>query len=219
MTLALAATSCGEARPLDDVGDFSQNFIHGETTTTLTIIVEETGEEVAIGDASDVVWHSDTFATADLGGDADSVIAAVFSRYDGSESFIQASRGEIAAAVPGIQFPFLLPKEVGFVTSQLVVDPESASVDGATSAAFGLWSLQPYTVSRAEGQVGVLRVGARIDETPEAEIIARSQVDEGISLQWSLQGLRYELFCRTGLVEDSCWQMAENLVPLSSLVP
>lgn len=213
----LALSACGESRPLQNVGSLSEEILHGASTTTLTIVIQETGEIVPIRGALDATWFSD-----DLGVSGDSyseVVAAVFARFDGSETFIQASREEIAVAVPGVQFPFVLPDVVGHVTSQLVVDPQSATIDGATSAAFGLWSAEPYTVNRSEGQVAVLRVGARTDEAPEAEIITRAQVDEGISLQWSLQGLRYELFCRSGLVEDSCWEMAETLVPLTSLLP
>lgn len=213
----VALSACGESRPLQNVGAISEGVLHGESTTTLTIVIEETGEAIPIGGAADADWFSDDLGVAS--DDYTEVVASVVARYDGSETFIQASRQEIVIAVPGIQFPRLLPDVADYVTSQLVVDPVSASIEGATSAAFGFWSAVPYTVNRAEGQVAVLRVGVRADAAPEAEIITRSQVDEGISLQWSLQELRYELFCRSGLVEESCWEMAENLVPLASLLP
>lgn len=213
----VALSACGESRPLQNVGAISQEILHGESTTTLTIVIEETGEAIPIGGAADAEWFSDDLGV--VSDDYTEVVASVVARYDGSETFIQASREEIAVAVPGIQFPSILPDVADYVTSQLVVDPVSASIEGATSAAFGLWSAIPYSVSRSEGQVAVLRVGVRSDASPEAEIITRAQADEGISLQWSLENLRYELFCRSGLIEESCWEMAENLVPLTSLLP
>ena len=40
---------------------------------------------------------------------------------------------EIAAVLPGIQFPELLPDEVGWVTSQLVFDVASATLGAVIS--------------------------------------------------------------------------------------
>ena len=140
----------------------------------------------------------------------------VWLRRDGEGRFIQASRLEIASALPEIRFPGLIPDDVGWITSQLVFDVSAhASLDGGTSAAFGLWAVEPYTVS--EGRVAVLRIGrATDDQQAEPFEIVADVVDEGLSLNWVTGIYRYELFCRTILPEDVCWQMAETNRLLSS---
>ena len=74
---------------------------------------------------------------------------------------MQAGRFEIAAALPGVEFPRLVPEKVTHISSQLVFDPLTGTLDVGTSAAFGLWTAEPYTVPRIEGQLVVLRVGLR----------------------------------------------------------
>jgi hypothetical protein len=67
------------------------------------------------------VWVNDELGSvADLG--ADDTIIAVWYRGDQVTPWVQASRGEIANALPGIEFPELVPEGVTHVTSQLVFD-------------------------------------------------------------------------------------------------
>jgi hypothetical protein len=106
---------------------------------------------------------------------------------------------------------------VQWVTSQLVFDQATGHLDGNTSAAFGLWAVEPYTVT--EGQIGVLRVGAapgdvgagRSDTVPIL-------VPDGVNLGWTEGGLRYELFCRASIPDAVCEAMTDSFAPLSTLL-
>ena len=95
------------------------------------------------------------------------------------------------------------------MTSQLVYDTASATLDAEFSAAFGLWPVEPYTVQDAN--VAVLRVG----EAGEFRIdgIVSDVVDDGISAELDGRHYRYELVLphRTGR-RDLCWQMAESAI-------
>ena len=213
-TLGVVATmvllaACGEAGLLDGLGARSQDVIYGETTTTTTLLVDTATErEVGAIASVDVVWPNDAIERQ-YEGDPSYVAQKVWQRASGVNRFVQASRSEIAEALPEIRFPGLIPDEVGWITSQLVFDTTSATLDRETAAAFGLWAVEPYTV--AEGRVAVLRVGvATEDERAASFEIVADVVDEGVSLNWVTGGFRYELFCRISLPEDLCWQMAET---------
>lgn len=209
VALGMVAAACSE-QPLGKVGDVSRRVVHGDATTTTVspLIVEQ---PVAVLPLGDVAWQNDDL---DQGlTDRDTVLARVWRRGNGVQSFIQASRGEITSALPSVRFPGVVPEAVQFVTSQLVFEPESGELDGDTSAAFGMWTTAPYSVSRDTGQLAVLRVGLpRIDDVSD-EIVAFGVAD-GLSLTWRSGSYRYELFCRTGVHESVCWQMAETMIPL-----
>ena len=113
------------------------------------------------------------------------LIRAVWERGGDEADFVQASRNEISAALPGIRFPRLIPVAVTFVSSQLVFDRQTATLDVSTAAAFGLWVAQPYTVPRTEGQIAVLRVGLRTVDTgqQEGEILTFT-LSTGRELAW-----------------------------------
>jgi hypothetical protein len=206
---ALLLAACGEAGLMDGVGGRSQDAVLGDLSTTTTVIVEtDSAGDVPAIQASDVVWYNDRIELQ-YQGDASYVIQKVWQRREGESRFVQASRLEIAEALPDIRFPGLVPGAVGWITSQLVYDTTAATLDTDTAAAFGLWSVEPYTVS--DGQLAVLRVGvATEDERVAAFEIVPDVVDDGLSLQWVTGRFRYELFCRVGLPEDLCWQMAET---------
>lgn len=215
LAIVLLAASCGEAGLLDGLGSRSQEavIVPVETTTTIVLDTGNGDAQTAVA-ASDVIWYNDVIQRQ-FEGEPTFVVNRVWQRKEGDNRFIQASRLEIASALPGIRFPGLIPDDVGWITSQLVYDVSSATLDRDTSAAFGLWAVEPYTVT--DGRVAVLRVGEAPDDqgTSAFEIIP-DIVDDGMSLSWVTGSYRYELFCRATLGEDLCWQMAETNKLLSA---
>lgn len=204
--------ACGSGGPLDGLGDASSGFVRGDpaTTTTLAAVSSDLGALVA---TDQVLWWNDELDDQATGS-ADAVIARVWDRRAGSR-FVQASRAEIAAALPTVRFPEAVPADTRWITSQLVYDLDTGTLDRDTSAAFGLWRVEPYTV--AEGSVMVLRVGAAPDDTPSSRSdVTPILVPEGLSLVWTEAGLRYELFCRSTLTEDVCFEVADSSSPLGS---
>lgn len=213
LAVSLLAAACGD-RPLGSVGDISRDVIHGDATTSTTIVVENPDGErtLPLRRATDLEWIN---LTSDGGRAAPVVILTrVWQRGDGVNRFIQASPTEIATVLPGVDFPETVPEEVTSVSSQLVFDTQSGTLDADTAAAFGLWNTVPYSVGRDVGQLAVLRVGVADDDEPVD--IAAFEVEEGRSLTWSVAGYRYELFCRANVDEALCWHMAENMRPLST---
>ncbi len=204
--------ACGEERPLADVGDLSERFVHDETTTTAAVstTVDPDGPGVGFVHSADVTWWNDDLGVPVFS--TESALQAVIERNNGTNEFVQASREEIAWALPGVAFPALVPESVAWVTSQLVLDLDSGQLDGETSAAFGLWTLEPYVFTRGQGQAAVLTVG-EVDLEQDSTLTS-IRVDQGLTLVWQDRRYRYELFCRSTLPEDLCWAMAENLAPL-----
>ena len=210
----LVLAACGDDGTLDGIGARSQELVLGEAATSTTAPFRQTEEEVVrVVSSADVVWWNDGIE-GEATGEKNYVVAKVWERAP-QQRFHQASRLEIVQALPNVSFPRVVPEEVGYVTSQLVFDTASATLDGEQSAAFGLWPVEPYTVQDAS--VAVLRVGIagefRIDG------IVADVVDAGLSLSWTSGVYRYELFCRTGLNDEACWQMAESAASLASLIP
>ena len=218
LVLAVVAAACGESGPLERVGEASSGWVTAATvpTTTTPPVVIEIGDEGLVG-AGDVLWVNDDLGPAVPNGDPRSAITVVWGRQIGSR-FVQASRAEISAALPTIRFPETVPEDVRWVTSQLVFDPATGLLDADTSAAFGLWTVEPYTVEN--GRLAVLRVGS----VPAGTGAAKSDVvpiivPDGLSLGWTEAGLRYELFCRVTIPEPVCNAIVDSFVPLSELLP
>jgi len=217
LVLAVIAAACGESGPLERAGEASSGWVTAVTTPTTTSppVVIEIGNEGLVG-AGDVLWVNDDIGPVTPSSDPRAAIAAVWDRQLGSR-FVQASRAEIAAALPTIRFPEAVPEDVRWMTSQLVFDSISGLLDVDTSAAFGLWTVEPYTVEN--GRLGVLRVGT----APSGIGAAKSDivpiiVPDGLSLGWTEAGLRYELFCRATIPELVCTAIVESFVPLSGLL-
>jgi hypothetical protein len=203
------------------VGDLSRRIVHGDedeagTTTTTQAM---TGAVLDLkGVNRDVEWLNDgldagvgTLSQTDL-------IRAVWGRGGESADFVQASRNEIAGALTGIRFPRLVPGAVTHISSQLVFDRQTATLDVSTAAAFGLWAAEPYAVPRTEGQIAVLRVGLRTLATGQQEDeILSFTLSTGRELAWVEGDYVYQLFCRTGVTEEACFAIAESTTPLSLL--
>lgn len=213
---SLLVVSCGDV--LEGVGSLSRSIVHGdeEATTSTTLAPEQ--PVLRLRGITGLVWANDGLEVATVGLPAEQLIAAVWARGDQSSAFIQASRHEIAAALPGIEFPQLAPSAVTHVSSQLVFDILSGDLGVSTAAAFGFWVGEPYVLPRAEGQLAVLRVGLRTPaDIAEGEFFS-FRVAEGRELVWAKGHYVYQLFCRTGVTEQACFAIAESTLPLSLMV-
>lgn len=214
---ALVAAACGEAGPLDGVGGRASEWVHEvEIPATVAPVVDADVDNVGLIDTADVLWFNDDLEDEAAVADAEAVIAAVWARESGSR-FVQSSRVEVAAALPTIRFPGRIPPEVRWITSQLVFEASTGTLDGDTSAAFGLWQVEPYSIT--DGRVGVLRVApASPGVGAERSDVVPILVPDGISLGWTEAGLRYELFCRSAVPEDVCHEVAASFVLLTGLL-
>jgi hypothetical protein len=216
--LALVAVGCGEAGPLDGVGDRTRSFVEGETTTTVSIptVAAGTGNEALVG-TLDVVWYNDAKDPQHIG-EPDEVISAVWDDRVGNSRFVQSSRAELAAALPSLRFPEFVPEQVRWITSQLVYRESTGLLDPDTSAAFGLWTSDPYQSDT--GRIGVLRVGgAAFDTLDRRSKIDLVVVPDGISLGWTESSMQYELFCRSEISEQLCTDVATSVMLMSDLLP
>jgi hypothetical protein len=162
------------------------------------------------------VWYNDGLPGESTSPETNVVISAVWNRGDGVTSVIQSSRREIATALPGIQFPELVPDSVGWVTSQLVYDVASGTLDPDTSAQFGLWYLEPYASDG--GRSAILRVRPATS-SDQIGAIRSETTATGMDLLWVAEAYHYVLSCPEELAEDYCWGMAESPMPLSFLLP
>jgi hypothetical protein len=187
-------------------------------------------------------WANDEIETQNLD-DRGALLEEVFSRRQG-DRFVQASRQEIAVALPDVAFPAQAPSGAEWVSSQLVLDNDG-TVASDPSAAFGIWSAEPYTRSRSVAQMIVLRVATDPDtaeglasgeedstcarfsdrNTDDCEIVTIDSRDTwvlggsgGTTLVWFSAPYRYELFgrgfVRLGVLQD----LSARMVPLASIV-
>lgn len=218
ITIALLLlTGCSDL--LGGVGEFSRGVVHGDEpliATTTTVASE--GPVLRLTGVTEVSWANDDLGDASGELEGVALLSAVWARGDGITPFVQASRGEIAAALPGIEFPQLVPEPVTHISSQLVFDVQSVVLDPTTAAAFGMWVGEPYELPRAEAQLAVLRVGLRAVGDPAPGEFFSFQVSEGRELTWTEAEYVYQLFCRTGVGEAACFAIAESLFPLQSML-
>lgn len=235
----LAVTACGES-PLESLGLRSSEWINEPTVPTTQPVVTTTPTAVP---ADRLLWANDEIETESLG-DRDALLAEVFSRRQG-DRFIQASRFEIAAALPDVAFPDEAPVGAEWVSSQLVFDNDG-SLAGDTSAAFGIWSAEPYTRSRSVAQMVIFRVAvdqevadevasgaseascARFSDrnTDQCQIITIADrptwllgASGGSTLVWFDSPYRYELFGRSFVSDGTLEDMSDGMIPLDSLGP
>jgi len=216
--LLLVLSACGEQGLLDDLGERSHEYVEGSTTTTLfTSVTAPVTTPPGVVAATTASWFNVGLDGEESSPESAVVLATVWRRGRDTGRFIQASPYEIWTSLPGLEFPAVVPEEAGWITSQLVFDAASATLDIDTSAAFGLWSAEPYSTD--EGRLAVLRVGQAANVAEVGGGIVASPVEEGLSLQWSGGGFKYELFCIAQIPEDMCWQMVESARPLDSVAP
>lgn len=215
--LALVAVSCGEAGLLDGVGERTREFVEGQTTTTIPIPSVAAGQEgEAVVSATDVLWYNDQ-KSPQYTGTPEQVVGDVWLGRTENSRFVQSSRREIAAALPELTFPSLVPEQVRWITSQLVYEQALGTLDPDTSTAFGMWSSDPYQSDT--GRLAVLRVGrAPVDAPFQRSEIVPIVVPDGLSVSWTENTMRYELFCRSQISEDLCLEVAASSEPLSALL-
>jgi hypothetical protein len=66
----------------------------------------------------------------------------------------------------------------------------------------------------------VLRIGlASAFPAQEEGQIASFQASDGREMAWSAGDFVYDLFCRTGISEESCFAMANSMTRLDLLLP
>lgn len=233
---ALVLAACGGS-PLESIGLRSSEWINEPTVPTTVPVITTTP---TIVDASQLQWANDDIENESL--DPDALLAEVFSRREG-DRFIQASRFEIAAALPGITFPAEAPNGAEWVSSQLVFDNDGSLADDP-SAAFGIWSAEPYSRSRSVAQMVVIRVATDqqgAEEVAEAgsgvscarfsdrdtESCEITVVDDrptwilassgGSTLIWFENPYRYEMFGRNFVSVSILQDMIATTVTLDSI--
>ncbi len=155
ISLLALLVACGPD-PLAQVGEGSSDWIQEPTVTT--VASSDVGG-LALAPVVGSDWFNNDLAP--VGGTSpDEIIAGVYARAKPSDPFVQATPAEIAIALPGVVFPSLAPPEVRYITSQLVYDLGHLTLAADEVAAFGLWTVEPYTRSRSVGQQGVFTVMA-----------------------------------------------------------
>ncbi len=244
--MALVLGACGDAS-LADVGQRSTSWIgdvEASSTTavaaTAPAVVESRVAALALTSAAGLDWVNDGLGMVGPGDDPDAVARDVWQRSGRAEAYVQAHRADIAAVLPAVKFPGAIPASVEYVTSQLIFDEGTGRLDHETTAAFGLWSVEPYSQSRAVGQQAVLVVGLNqaeegseipnaCDRVEAGDAIAcrdisingrqaaEVQVEGGVKFIWWDIDYRYELFYRTSDDPDVGLLMAESMVELAHL--
>jgi len=215
LALAFVVSACGDM--LEDVGDLSRGVVHGDQVASTTTVPDQL--DLRLNPITGASWINDEIGSVTAGLELDDLLLAVWLRGDQVDQSVQASRREIAEVLPGVEFPQLAPEGVSHVSSQLVYDVQTASLGVGTAAAFGLWVGEPYTAARSEAQLAVLRVGMKTfdDGSPDNEVFSFS-VAGGRELSWVDGEYVYQLFCRTGVLAETCAAMADSTIPLSLLV-
>ena len=228
--------ACGDA-PLQSIGERSSEWINEPEIVATTVLTVPAPTSI---DSKILQWSNDDIVTENLG-DRAALISEVFSRREG-DRFIQASRYEIATALPDVMFPALAPFGAEWVSSQLVIE-NSGELSDNPSAAFGIWSVEPYTRSRSVAQMAILRVAsdqetatevaqngdiscARFAEriTDQCHIITvndrsiwRLTSASGTTLIWFDNAYRYELYGRTWVAAEVLVDMAGESIGLDQL--
>jgi hypothetical protein len=228
---------CG-GEPFSHVGEGASDWIGRPTVETTAT----TGPGPGLAPVNRIDWVNRDLAP--VGGTTPAeIISGVYTRAKPSDPFVQATPQEIALALPGLVFPSLLPPEVRYVTSQLIYDLSTVTLASEEVAAFGLWTVEPYTRSRSVGQQGVLTVVADAEGIAalesgtadtscarylavEAEcavnLVSESPAWElrdpnGETLVWYGDSFRYELFLRSGVNPELAVQIAESSRPLANV--
>lgn len=239
VAVVLAVPACGDS-PLDALGDRSSDWINEPEVTTTAAVVVTLPASI---DVAELQWSNDDIVTENLS-EQSLLLSEVFARREG-DRFIQASRAEIAVALPGVQFPATVPHGAEWVSSQLVIE-NSGELSDEPSAAFGIWSAVPYSRSRSVAQLAVLRVST--DQETALEIADSTEdlscarfadattvgceildfdskpvwslsSNQGLTLVWFDPAYRYELFGRAFVSVEALQEMVASSIALADLVP
>lgn len=232
LVCALLLAACSESS-LADLGGRSSDWIgESESSGAAGPVIEQQDVVRAV----EVDWVNDQLSSLTAVGTPEEVLAGVVERSTGPDRYLQATRLEIAGTLPGVAFPDLLPTEVVAVTSQLVVGADRETLDPSTFAAFGLWTVEPYSKSRSVGQRGTLTVaslqqesacerfaagaaGACTSETIGPYTTTRIDADSGQTWVWFDDAYEYQLFLRGSLESNGPVAdfMIRNEVPFATV--
>lgn len=241
ISLVLAVAACSEDM-FADLGGRSSSWI-GEAATTAPSTT--TTPVSPVHASQSLTWVNDEFGSPPRGAELDEVLAEAFARSEDNSRFLQASRAEIAAVLPEVEFPAVLPTSVSHITSQLVIEDRMLSLSNDPTVAFGLWSVEPYTRSRSVGQEAVLNlsrdpegVEAAASREPEdvclllagAETLCglepigdlqvwRLEDAAGLVHVWFREPFRYEFTGFDDEDEDLVHEVIASLEPLGELLP
>jgi len=237
LAIAMVAAACGES-PLQSVGQRSSEWINEPEVTTTTAVAVTVPIAVSV---ERLLWSNDEIVTQNLS-DPVALVSEVFARREG-DRFIQASRAEVSSMLPDVHFPAQVPYGAEWVTSQLVIE-NSGQLSDDPSAAFGIWTAEPYTRSRTVAQIAILRVAndketateiAQSGEDPSCARFADTTTDscevfdiadrsvwsltsnQGTTLVWYEGTYRYELFGRPFVALATLTSMAADSVRLEDL--
>lgn len=220
-------TACGDT-PLGDLGRRSSGWIDDVRITTTTPALVTLPEVAGVIPVWEAEWWNMALAPKSFPTTA-AVMDQVLGRRTGADRFVQASPFEVAAAIPGAEFPAQVPDDVVAITSQLVLAPDANRLDDDQVAAFGMWTVQPYSQSRALGQVGTLSISRGPGdlsclEEAACELLAVGEDDvrrsigaDSVSFSWTRDAWVYELSLHpdaAGLAVD----MLGSLVPLRQIL-
>ncbi|MDF1594603.1 MAG: hypothetical protein P1T08_00710 [Acidimicrobiia bacterium] len=227
---AMFATACSE-NPLSNVGEATNHWI-GERTAGEGKTTVSTEPAPTLRPVSEVAWSNDFLAPDPVA--PEETIQAVWKRREAGDKFVQAARTEIVGALPGIAFPEFLPDDIEFVSSQLLFDGDGSLSDDFI-AAFGMWTAEPYTISRTVGQYGVLWVTYPDPEKSGCERFDNRDFDScetvafaGLvawrlmsggdeTLAWIPGDYQYELFHRSQVDSKMALEMASAMIPLATV--
>lgn len=228
LSFALLLAACSDTS-LSDIGARSSGWI-GDSGSGGTAGSEESLPQVVR--AVEVDWFNDDLGSPVAVGSAEEVLAAIVERTESADRYIQASRLEIAAVLPGLEFPDIFPIEITAVTSQIVIGSGRDRLDDEVYAAFGFWTVEPYTKSRSVGQRGTLTIGgiqgesacerfaagavaACTTETIGPHRTVRIDSESGQTWVWADEAYEYQLFLRGALAgnEVAADFMVRNSVP------
>lgn len=236
---ALTLGACSE-ETFGELGSRSSGWIDEVATTrgTTTTTSPATTRRIA-----QVSWVNDEFSMAP-GLEPDAVLSAVYARSGNESRFLQASREEIGIVTPGVLFPRIVPADVRYVTSQLVIESGTLRLAEDPTVAFGMWSVEPYTRSRSIGQVGVLNVatdpgGAEVANDPGTEATCarfsgqptrlcsveevegrptwRLETETGVTHVFYQGQFRYELFTRPDIDDGTIHVVLGSVGPLTEI--
>jgi hypothetical protein len=236
--MALAVAGCGGS-PLESLGLRSSEWINDPSVPTTIAVVTTTP---TVTSSEGLQWANDEIETGNLD-DQGAVLGEVFARREG-DRFIQASRAEIAATLPELAFPGVVPSAAQWVSSQLVFDNDGTLAIDPT-VAFGIWSAEPYSRSRSVAQMMVLRVAtdpvaadevasgetelscARFSDrsTQQCDMLTIAErptwvleAASGATMIWFEGQYRYELFGRSFVPLDVLEDMVAEMEPFGSFV-
>lgn len=242
VALVVVAAACGD-QPFNDAGEVTRDWLSGGTTTSTTRVESSsttTTSAFALRPSEQLQWY--TVRDEPVPAEPEAVISQVWERTDRTDEYVQASADEMAAALPDLEFPAVVPSDIEHVTSQLVYSTDTGRLAREFQAAFGLWSAQPYTRDRSVAQYAIIwvtRDSRALAETQDpaegcdffAERVpdrcrAHELADKtawlltdraGDTLVWFDSGYRYELFHRTLMTTDEALAMADSMTPLATL--